>query len=468
VNRLWVKLTAAFLAVALAAIGVVALLTVRTTDNQFRQYVVASGMGMQEGLAASLTSYYARNGSWTGVESLLASAGPGGMGMGGMGRGGRTPSGMAGPSLAVADTEGRVVASRSGEMVGEILPAEILGQGMALIQDGRRIGTLLNIRPTEVVLDAQAEAFLRQVQSSLLWAALGAAALSLLLGILLSRLLTAPLVRLTHAAQAVAAGDLSQRVEIRSRDETGELGRAFNEMAASLAEAETMRKNLIADVSHELRTPLSVVQGNLQALLDGVYPLEMAQVASLYDETRLLTRLVDDLHDLALADAGRLRLEQAPIDVNGLARAAAAQFAPVAESSGVRLDLALDADGAGGSSTVLGDADRLAQVLRNLLSNALRHTPAGGRVSLAVIRAGEQVHVQVADSGSGISAEDLPHVFDRFYRGDRSRSRQGGGAGLGLAIARQIVAAHGGTLTATSEPGQGATFTMALPVKQRS
>jgi len=468
VNRLWVKLTAAFLAVALAAIGVVALLTVRTTDNQFRQYIVASGMGMPEAIAASLEDFYARNGSWTGVEPLLASAGPGGMGMGGMGRGGRATSGMAGPSLAVADTEGRVVASRSGEMVGELLPADILGQGIALIQDGRRIGTLLNIRPTEVVLDAQAEDFLRQVQTSLLWAALGAAALSLLLGILLSRLLTAPLARLTHAAQAVAAGDLSQRVDIRSRDETGELGSAFNEMAASLAEAERMRKNLIADVSHELRTPLSVVQGNLQALLDGVYPLEMAQIASLYDETRLLTRLVDDLHDLALADAGQLRLERAPVDIDGLVRAAAAQFAPVAESSGVQLELAADADELGETPFVLGDADRLAQVLRNLLSNALRHTPAGGRVSLAVTRAGEQVRVQVADTGSGIRPEDLPHVFDRFYRGDRSRSRQGGGAGLGLAIARQIVAAHGGTLTVTSEPGEGATFTMALPMKRPS
>ncbi len=153
----------------------------------------------------------------------------------------------------------------------------------------------------------------------------------------MSRLLTAPLARLTHAAQAVAGGDLSQRVEVRSQDEIGELGHAFNEMAESLDRAETLRKNLIADISHELRTPLTVVQGDLQAILDGVYPLEMAQVASLYDETRLLTRLVDDLHDLALADAGQLRMERAPVDMAELARAAVGQFAPVAEAAGVTL-----------------------------------------------------------------------------------------------------------------------------------
>ncbi len=459
-NRLWVKLTAAFLVIALAAIGVVALLTLRTTDNQFRQYVVASGMGSQDAIAESLTDYYARNGSWVGVDSLLAGLGPGSMGMG-MGRG-RSGTGMTGPTLAVADPEGRVVASRTGELMGEVLPGEVLSQGIALTQNGQRIGTLLNVRPSDVVLDAQAETFLRQVQSSLLWAALGAAALSLVLGVLLSRLLTAPLVRLTHAAQAVAAGDLTQRVDIRSRDETGELGSAFNEMAASLSEAETMRRNLIADISHELRTPLSVVQGNLQALLDGVYPLEMAQVASLYDETRLLTRLVDDLHDLALADAGQLRLEHFPVDVNGLAAAAIAQFTPLAETSGVRLELSTDE----GAPPVLGDADRLAQVLRNLLSNALRHTPAGGRVSLRVTHAERQIRMQVADTGSGISPEDLPHVFDRFYRGDRSRSRRGGGAGLGLAIARQLIAGHGGNLTVTSQPGEGAAFTITLPILQ--
>lgn len=456
-NRLWVKLTLAFLAISLAAIGVVAVISLRATGEQFRQYVVASGMAGQSASAQTLTDYYATHGNWDGVGELLAQLGPGGMGMGR----GRAAAGTAGPNIAIANTDGRVLASKTGELVGEVLPATVLAQGLPLSLDGQPIGTLLNVRPAEIVLDAQGQAFLRQVQTSLVWAALLAALMSLALGVLVSRLLTAPLARLTRAAQAIAAGDLTQRdaVAERSKDEIGALGAAFNEMTVSLAKAETLRKNLVADVSHELRTPLTVVQGNLQAILDGVYPLEMAQVASLYDETRLLTRLVDDLHDLALADAGQLRLERTPVDLVSLARTAVSQFGPVAEAAGVQLELVTDESVAG----AIGDADRLAQVLRNLLSNALRHTPAGGRVTLRVGHSGEKIHVQVADTGSGIGPNDLPHVFERFYRGDKGRSRRGEGAGLGLAIARQLVTAHGGQITVASQLGEGTTFTIALP-----
>ena len=454
-NRLWVKLSLAFLGVSLAAIGVVAVLSSRATGAQFRQYVVSAGMAGQPAWADALVESYAANGNWEGAGELLAQMGPGPGGGMGMGRG-RGAMANAGLDLAIAGVDGRVTASRSGELVGERLPASVLAQGLPLILDGRTVGTLLALR-----LDAQAQAFLIQVRTSLAWAALLAAVLSLVLGVGVSRLLTAPLARLTRAAQAVAAGDLSQRVDVRSHDEIGELGSAFNGMTASLAEAEALRKNLMADVAHELRTPLTVVQGNLQAILDGVYPLEMAQVASLYDETRLLARLVDDLHDLALADAGQLRLERAPVDLAVLARTAVGHFAPGAEAAGVALELAA----AGHTPEVIGDAGRLAQVLRNLLSNALRHTPSGGRVTVRVEGAGAWVRLQVADTGSGIAPEDLPHVFDRFYRSDKGRGRGGGGAGLGLAIARQLVAAHGGRIEVASPPGAGATFTVTLPLQ---
>lgn len=458
-NRLWVKLTLAFLVIALAAIGLVAAVSARATGDQFRRYVFASDLTGQAAWVESLTAYYAAHGSWDGVADLLAQLGPGPAA--GRGRG-RVGSGNAGPNLAVADPTGRLVASRTGELVGEVLPSATLAQGLPLTLDGRPIGTLINLRPAGLALDAQGETFLRQVQASLIWAGALAALLALVLGVLVSRLLTAPLARLTHAAQAIAGGNLSQQVQVEGNDEIATLSRAFNEMSTSLAAAEAARKNMLADISHELRTPLTVIQGDLQAILDGVYPLEMAQVAGLYDETRLLTRLVEDLHDLALADAGQLRLQREPVDLAALARAAVAQFAPVAEAAGVKLTLEI-----GATPTVTGDADRLAQVLRNLLSNALRHTPAGGTIAVRVMQADDRAQLAVADTGRGIAAADLPHIFDRFYQGDQEGVRRGRGAGLGLAITQQLVLAHSGQITVTSPPGEGTTFIVTLPISTR-
>lgn len=456
-NRLWVRLTLAFLAIALLTAAIVALLSARSTGAQFQRYVAHSMLAGD--VAQNLITYYRVHGSWDGVEAVLAELGQGG-GQGMMGRGGR----RFGPSrLTLADADGRVVADLSGGAVGRSLPESVLAQGVPLLLDGRQIGTLLNLRPMGVTLDSQGQAFLTRVRQSLVWAGVLAGALALALGLFLSRWLTAPLRRLSQAAAAIAAGDLSQQVTVNGAAEIVELGQAFNRMASSLREAETLRRNLMADVAHELRTPLTVIQGNLQAMLDGVYPLDQAQIATLYDETRLLTRLVEDLRELALAEAGQLRLERKPVDLVALARAAINSFAPAAEASHITLELMLPPALDGVSLHVTGDPDRLAQVVRNLLSNALQHTPSGGRVSVRLEPAEKQVRLIVSDTGSGIAPEDLPHIFDRFYRGDKSRSRRGGGAGLGLAIARQLVLAHGGTITVHSQPGQGATFTVTLP-----
>ena len=465
-NRLWVKLTLAFLAVALLAVGVAALLSLRFTGDEFRQYVVRNNVMAEPFLSESLSAYYAANGGWVGVETALAdfwkSSGAGqGAGMGaGMGQGRGLGMGRgAGAGLTLADATGRVLYDSSGQLTGRRLSDAVLAQGVALMQGDQRIGTLLNVQTAQVALDAEGQAFLDRVRQSLLLAGALAVGLALLLGLLISWRLTAPLRQLTHAAGAIAAGDLSQRVPARGGDELGEVGQAFNRMAASLEEGETLRRNLMADVAHELRTPLTVIQGNLQAILDGVYPLDEAQVASLFDETRLLTRLVDDLRELALAEAGQLRLEHETVDLASLAQGVVGNFSPGAEAAGVKLACAISGEGL----EVTGDADRLGQVLRNLISNALRHTPAGGRVTVSVGRSGDRVHLAVIDTGTGISPEDLPHVFDRFYRGDKSRSRRGGGAGLGLAIARQLVIAHGGEIAAESALGAGTTFRVTLP-----
>jgi two-component system OmpR family sensor kinase/two-component system sensor histidine kinase BaeS len=463
IYRLRVKLTLAFVAVALLAVGVVALLSLQTTGNQFRQYIVHSNAASQPYLAEALTSFYVANGGWTGVEAALAeymqgSAGALGLGrgMGMMGRGGRGIS----QGLTLADATGRVVYDSSEELTGKRLADAALAEGAPLLINKVRVGTLLNVLPADVMLDAQGQAFLDRVRQSLLLAGLAAVLLALLLGFVISWRLTAPVRQLTHAAGVIAGGDLTERVPARGRDEIADLGRAFNQMAASLEAGETLRRNLMADVAHELRTPLTVIQGNLQAILDGVYPLDETQVAGLYDETRLLTRLVDDLRELALAEAGQLRLEREPVDLVALAQGVTANFMSAAEAAGVKLS-APDRDVA---AQVVGDADRLGQVLRNLLSNALRHTPAGQQVAVRVETTGNHVALIVADTGTGIAAQDLPHVFDRFYRGNKSRGRRVGSAGLGLAIARQLVRAHGGEIGVESAEGAGTTFTVRLPI----
>lgn len=277
---------------------------------------------------------------------------------------------------------------------------------------------------------------------------------------LVGRYITRRLQALAEGASAVAAGDLSRRVPDSSGDELGELATAFNRMADSLASQEEARQRLVADIAHELRTPLAVLHAEIEALQDGVTQPTPGRISSLHDETDLLARLVDDLRTLSLADSGQLSLQRREHDLAGIAERAMAAIATQAQRKGVRLELAVDGD----LPPVTVDGDRITQVLRNLLSNALRHTEAGGRVGVAARAVADRAVVTVTDTGAGIPAEDLPHVFDRFYRADPSRSRATGGSGLGLAIARQLVRVHGGEIAVSSTPGQGSAFSFWLPL----
>jgi two-component system OmpR family sensor kinase/two-component system sensor histidine kinase BaeS len=266
--------------------------------------------------------------------------------------------------------------------------------------------------------------------------------------------------RRAQAARAFAGHKWDQRVAISGTEEVADVARAFNDMANSLQRAEALRRNLMADIAHELRTPLAVLQGNLRALLDGVYPLELGEVATLYDETRLLNRLVGDLRELSLAEAGQLRLNLQATDVRALLQAATASFAPVVEAQGMLLAVKVN----DGLPFVKADPDRLTQVVRNLLANALRHTPGGGKVTVSASVEKKMIRVVVADIGDGIPAEELPRVFDRFYRGDKSRARTSGGSGLGLAIAKTWMAAMGGEIGVESGPGRGSRFWFTVPM----
>ncbi len=273
-------------------------------------------------------------------------------------------------------------------------------------------------------------------------------------------MLLSPLQDLTDGAEAIAAQDLTYRVPVRGSDEMRTVAVSFNDMAGQLEQSERLRRQLLADVSHELRNPLHVLRGNLQAMLDGVYPLDRGEVSRLLDQTGHLTTLVNDLQELALAEARRLPMDKEMIDTGQLVKESAEAFRPLAATEGIDLRVEL----LGPPPTVYADRARLRQVLQNLLWNAVRHTPAGGRILLSVENIDGMATITVQDNGEGIAADHLPRVFDRFYRTDASRDRQSGGAGLGLAIVKATVEAHDGSVSVSSPgPGQGSTFTITLP-----
>ncbi|MER5206653.1 ATP-binding protein [Streptomyces sp. NPDC002825] len=290
--------------------------------------------------------------------------------------------------------------------------------------------------------------------------AAGVAAAVLACALLLGRAVLRPVRALTAASLGLGEGDLGRRVPASGKDEIAELGRSFNRMAGSLQDSEERQRRLVGDIAHELRTPLANLRGYLEALRDGVLEADAELLDSLHEEVLLQQRIVDDLQDLALAEAGALTYHRRPLDARELVEACRTAHSARAAAAGVALEVA----GAGpGTVRLHGDPDRLRQALGNLVGNAVRHTPPGGRVRLELGERDEMVRIAVGDTGSGIPAADLPYLFDRFWRADAARGRATGGSGLGLSIARQIVADHDGAVEVTSEVGVGSVFTVVLP-----
>ncbi len=305
--------------------------------------------------------------------------------------------------------------------------------------------------------------FIGSLSKTLLIATLLGGAVAIFLASILSARILQPVQALTRAALQMERGHLDQRVTVRTTDELGSLAHAFNAMADSVAHAERLRRTMLGDVAHDLRTPLTNIRGYLEAIQDGVVRLSPPVLRVLQDETLLLTRLVDDLQDLAQAEAGQVALECLPVDVVQTLEQAAAIVAPQAQARGVSINV----EAPNALPPALADAGRVGQVLRNLLQNAITYTPDGGQVTLRA-RASECITVEVADTGAGIPPEHLPSVFERFYRVDPSRSRATGGSGLGLAIVRQLVEQQGGHVSVESIVGAGSTFRFTLPLAQAS
>jgi signal transduction histidine kinase len=339
------------------------------------------------------------------------------------------------------------------------LPPDLLARGVPVIVDAQRVGTVvtLNQPPPRT---ANEEDFLARLNLWVLGAALGAALLAVVISIVLARRLTRPIRQLTAAARGIAAGDLDQRVTVPTDDELGQLARSFNQMSADLARSERQRQQITADIAHDLRSPLTVIHGHLEGLRDGVLKPSAERFEAMYRETEQLMRLVEDLRTLSLADAGELPLYRNPTSPHELLARAAAAYAPQAEQKGVKIDVHADP-----ALPMIGvDPQRMAQVLSNLMSNALRYTPPGGQIQLRAEATASQLVMKVQDTGTGIPEAELPRIFDRFYQIDASRQSEGGESGLGLAIAKSIVEAHGGAIQAESTPGKGTIIRVTLPL----
>ena len=372
-------------------------------------------------------------------------------------------SSLYGWRIVVNDVEGRVVAD-SHDRFRPPLAATAFGKiNIPIVTDGRRVASAIVAprSPIEGAPEPVPSRLAAALNRSLLWTGLVAAFGGVLMVTIVSRRVLAPVRKLRFAARRLGQGDLSQRVSSPGRDEIGDLGRTFNSMADDLERAEQQRRNLMADVAHELRTPLSNIQGYLEAVRDGLVEPNSATIETIAHQASLLSRLVEDLRLVALAEAGALSLSLAPESLEQVLRAAVESFRPRAQASGIDLSPDIPAE----FPTVEMDRGRITQVVGILIENAIVHTPEKGRVIvMAELAGGVKAKVTVADTGEGIPPQDISKVFERFYRVDPSRSRATGGVGLGLTIARQLVEAHRGTLRAESEPGNGSRFIFELPL----
>ncbi len=442
------RFSIAFLIVGLLGVSLIVLFASLTTQKEFRDFIFDEYSGT---FVKELVEYYRSHDGWDGIQASLPFPerfpfqGPG--------------SGMhPGNFITMADGSGNVIIGGAGHNSGRIIPQDILENGAPIELDGEVIGYLLDTREAFRQNPNEIE-FLDRISRLLFFGATGALIFSLLLGIVLSRALTRPIRELTTATQAVADGDLGRTVPVRSKDELGQLATAFNRMSGELARAQDLRRQMTADIAHELRTPLSVILGHVDALAEGVLPANAETFDVIRDETTQLGRLVEDLRTLSRADAGELTLNLQPVQPQTLLERASAAQRPFAVEKQIEITLEPQPN----TPQITIDAERMAQVLGNLLGNALRYTPKGGTITISTAAAGDGVEIRVTDSGPGIEAEELPHVFNRFYRGDKSRQRETGGSGLGLAIAKSIVELHDGRIWVESEPGQGATFVIWLP-----
>ena len=449
------KLILAFLSIGVVSVLIIAATAVWSTRAEFIRFLTDQ---TQLDIVDQLSEYHRTYGSWERAESVF------GYGMGMQQPGIGPGSHRRREPFALANANGRVVIPNGPYHRGDRLSEATLEKSIAVTEDGQVIGYLVPLGTPFEGTPRELQ-FIQRINRLLLYGALIGAVIALILGVVLSRTLTRPIRELTQATHAVSEGDLSQQVPVRSNDELGELAQAFNRMSSELSRSVNSRKQMTADIAHELRTPLSLILGHAEAVHDGVLPPSRENFEIIREEATRLEHLVNDLRVLSLADAGELSINLQTVEPQRLLQDIASTYQYQAQRKNVVLELNI----ASPLPTIEVDPGRMTQVLTNILDNALRHTPEGGKITLSAQEIDRQIELSIQDSGPGLRKEDLQRIFDRFYRTDASRQRDGdlsGGSGLGLAIAKSIVQAHGGQLSAESETGKGLRVIISLPEQQ--
>jgi signal transduction histidine kinase len=436
----------AFTVVIVVTVGTVYFFVSRSTVGEIGRYEQVREQFQFARMQAMLYRYYFDHQGWEDVQPLVEQM-----------------ASLSGAHIVLTDASGIVVADSQGDLLGEQYHPDLQGRALAPPRGRQTLGTLyISPESSAETYPVSPQRLSESINRFLLWGGLLAIAIALLLTFVLSRRMSSPIHALAAAARRLGRGDLSQRVQFQGKGEVQELAQAFNSMASDLEQAEQLRRNLVADVAHELRTPLSNIRGYLEAIRDGVMKPDAATIRSVDEEAALLSRLVNDLQELSLVESGELKLVCQAKDIAKLINQTVGAMQAEAGTRGISVPIDLP----GTLPPVNVDSQRFNQVLHNLLENAVAHTGKGGTITVTATKQGDWVEVSVSDTGEGIPAEDLPNIFERFYRVDKSRARATGGSGLGLTIAKRLIEAHGGKIESQSELGKGSRFSFTVPIAE--
>ncbi len=443
VHSLRFRLVVSFAVVILVTIGTVFVFINHATQGEIRRFGERADQMRMERMGIELGRYYWRQDGWEGIQPLVEQW-----------------CKLFDQNITLTNADGVIVAASEGNLLGEFYDSDVPGILLSTPNHTGTIGTLyLTPKSSSELGFASLQILIKVIGRFFLWGGLLAVGIALLVTFMLSRRILAPVKSLSHAAKRLGHGDFSQRVSVKDKGEMGEFAKTFNSMADNLERVEKLKRTMVADIAHELRTPLSNIKGYLEAISDKVIKADANTLSTIEEEAVLLSRLVDNLQELSMVDADELKLIRRAQDISEIIKQAVTAKQPQITNKG----LSLKVDLPDALPAVSIDSQRISQVLRNLLDNAVAHTIAGS-ITISARQQDKQVQIDVIDTGEGIPEEDLPNIFERFYRVDKSRTRATGGSGIGLTIAKRLVEAHDGSIGVRSEEGKGSCFSFTVPV----